>query len=127
MYLLAHGLDPVEIAGMSSIAFIPILQKAIKTIDISMKAQGKTGRRGRFFGIIPIDSKSIWGGGMLISIMLGAIGAGCLSTLSPLPPINSPSPAAVPSTMTTGSPQPDAVPVAIPDGPPTPPIEEYSI
>ena len=40
-------------------------------------------RRGRFFGIIPIDSRSVWAGGMAISVMLGAISAGCLSTLSP--------------------------------------------
>eukprot|EP00529_Nitzschia_sp_RCC80_P024490 CAMPEP_0113456830 /NCGR_PEP_ID=MMETSP0014_2-20120614/9091_1 /TAXON_ID=2857 /ORGANISM="Nitzschia sp." /LENGTH=453 /DNA_ID=CAMNT_0000348299 /DNA_START=9 /DNA_END=1370 /DNA_ORIENTATION=+ /assembly_acc=CAM_ASM_000159 len=121
MYLLAHGLDPVEIAGMTAIGFIPILQKAIKTIDVSIKANGGGGK-GRFFGIIPIDSKSVWGGGMLISVMLGTIGAGCLSTTfaptASINPLGAPTVASAPS-----APSIPQEPVSIPDGPPTPPIE----
>ena len=120
MYLLAHGLDPVEIAGMTAIGFIPILQKAIKTIDVSIKANGGSGKKGRFFGVIPIDSKSVWGGGMLISVMLGTIGAGCLSTTF-VPTASTMNPLAAPTVASASSiPQ---EPVSIPDGPPTPPIE----
>jgi hypothetical protein len=113
MYLLAHGLDPVDITGMTAIAFVVILQKAIKTIDISIKANG--GGKGRFFGIIPIDSKSVWGGGMLISVMLGAIGAGCLSSMAAAP-IATTVMGPTPFPSTTAADASSQQPIHIPDG-----------
>lgn len=110
MYLLAHGMNPVQVAGMTALGFVPIVQKALKTIVLSMNAQdGVT----KLLGIIHVDATTIWGGGMVVSALLGAIAIGCLSSvpLSPSPPLGSPSLVVVP-------------PVAIPLGPPTPPIAE---